>query len=91
VVAALSAAMRSEVTGAYNVGTGLETDVNHLFDLIAAAAGSSVTANHGPDRPGNQRRSCVAIGKIEAELGWKPQVPLAEGIRLTVDYFRQQD
>ena len=90
VVAAIAAAMRSEVTGAYNVGTSVETDVNHLYDLVASAAGSTATPAHGPDRPGNQRRSCVAIDKIKADLGWAPNVPLAEGIPMTVEYFRQE-
>ena len=90
VVAALTAALRSDVTGAYNVGTAQETDVNHLYELIAAAAESDLTPGHGPDRPGNQRRSCVAIDRIQAALGWAPQVSLAEGIPLTVDYFREE-
>ncbi|GAC1334393.1 MAG: SDR family oxidoreductase [Candidatus Dormibacteria bacterium] len=90
VVAAIAAAVRSDLSGAYNVGTSIETDVNALYALIAEAAGSGIKAEHGPDRAGNQRRSCVANGKIKADLGWEPRVALAEGIPLTVDYFRQE-
>jgi UDP-glucose 4-epimerase len=88
VAEAIASALRSDVTGSYNVGTATETDVNDLHGMIAAAAGSKASAVHGPARPGEQRRSCVAIDKIRADLGWSPRVPLSEGIPRTVDYFR---
>jgi UDP-glucose 4-epimerase len=90
VAGALLAALKSDVTGAYNVGTAIETDVNELYGQIAAAAGVNRPAEHGPGRPGEQQRSCVAIDRVREDLGWKPQVFLAEGIPLTVDYFRQE-
>ncbi|MEA2684486.1 MAG: UDP-glucose 4-epimerase [Chloroflexota bacterium] len=90
VVAALTAALRSDVTGSYNVGTASETDVNALYRMIAAAAGTDADAEHAPARPGEQLRSCVAVDRIAADLGWQPRVALAEGIPLTVDYFRKE-
>jgi UDP-glucose 4-epimerase len=90
VVGAIAAAVRSDITGSYNVGTSVETDVNALYQLIAAAAGVTTAAEHGPARPGEQTRSCVAIEKIRADLGWSPRVPLSEGIPLTVEYFRRE-
>jgi len=90
VAAALVAALKSDLAGAYNVGTSVETDVNHLYEQIAGAARVTRPADHGPARPGEQRRSCVAIDRIRHDFGWKPRVTLAEGIPLTVDYFRQE-
>ena len=90
VAAAVASALKSERTGLYNVGTEIETDVNQLHAQIAAAAGVRAPAEHGPARPGEQRRSCVATDHIRQDFGWAPRVSLAEGIPLTVDYFRQQ-
>jgi UDP-glucose 4-epimerase len=90
VVAAISAAMRSDVTGSYNVGTAIETDVNQLYGLIAAAAGSRAPAEYAPPLPGEQRRSCLAIDRIREDLAWQPRVSLAEGVPLTMDFFRRE-
>jgi UDP-glucose 4-epimerase len=82
----LLAAERS-FAGALNVGTGLETDVNALYAGIARAAGSSAAAVHAEARLGEQRRSCVSPAAAEAALGWRPEVPLQEGLARTLAFF----
>ena len=42
-----------------------------------------------PPRLGDLKRSCLDIGLAETVLGWRPQVALDEGVRRTVDYFRE--
>jgi dTDP-glucose 4,6-dehydratase len=45
-----------------------------------------------PDRPGHDWRYALNVGKIDAELGWQPQVGLDEGLRLTIAwYLEHQD
>ena len=39
------------------------------------------------DRPGHDRRYAIDAGKIEAELGWSPQVNVQEGLRRTVEWY----
>jgi UDP-glucose 4-epimerase len=90
VVDAFMRALGSEVQGNFNVGTGTETSVNELYREVARAVGSGAAAEHGPPRPGEQRRSSVDNTRIRTELGWEPKVQLTEGIGLTVDYFRTQ-
>ena len=40
-------------------------------------------------RRGDLKRSCLDIGLAERVLGWRPKVQLDEGVRRTVEYFRQ--
>ncbi|RMI09302.1 MAG: SDR family oxidoreductase [Calditrichaeota bacterium] len=74
----------------YNVGTGIETDVNTLFDKIAQFMDVPVEAVHGPAKPGEQRRSVLDYSRIKTELGWEPSVTLEEGLRRTVMFFREK-
>jgi UDP-glucose 4-epimerase len=74
----------------YNVGTGIETDVNTLFEQIHTAAGCGPAATHGPGAPGEQRRSCISADLIGSELGVEISTPLAEGIQITADWFSER-
>jgi UDP-glucose 4-epimerase len=90
VVQANLAALEREPCGAVNVGTGIETDVNRLAELILQASGSKSEVKHGPAKQGEQRRSVIDCTKAAEKLGWRPSVPLAEGLRRTVEWFRQR-
>ncbi|HEX8701021.1 MAG TPA: NAD-dependent epimerase/dehydratase family protein [Myxococcaceae bacterium] len=81
-------AFEKDYVGAVNIGTGIETDINRLFTLLAEAAGSNVKATHAPGKPGEQRRSCIDASLARKVLGWEPTVGIAEGLRQTVEYFR---
>ncbi len=72
----------------YNVGTGVETDVNELYEQIRSALGSDVAAVRGPAQPGEQLRSSISSHRLETELGVCPDTPLPEGIQRTADWFR---
>lgn len=72
----------------FNVGTGVETSDRQLHSLVAAAAGAPDDPELHPPRLGDLRQSCLDVGRAKRVLGWEPQVPLADGIRRTVDFFR---
>jgi UDP-glucose 4-epimerase len=76
--------------GVYNIGTARECDVSELFSLIAHAAGSSAGAQHGAEKPGEQRRSCLDVSRAAELLGWRPRVALEEGISRTVAWFAER-
>jgi len=78
-----------DVEGPINVGTGIETDVNRLYALLASAAGTDRPAKHAPAKPGEQMRSSVDPTRAGEVLGWRPTVALEEGLRRTVDWFRK--
>jgi UDP-glucose 4-epimerase len=94
VVSALLAA--SGKRGTYNVATGVETDVTTVWKELQAAAIASNAPGAGSDpaalepeladlRPGELQHSRLDISHAERELGWTPQVPIAEGLRRTYD------
>jgi UDP-glucose 4-epimerase len=74
---------------AINIGTAIETDVNTLYGHLARAAGTDKAAVHAPGKPGEQRRSCIDPGKAARALKWQPSVPLAQGLKQTLEWFRQ--
>lgn len=81
-------AFEKDYVGAVNIGTGIETDINRLFALLAEAAGSKQPVTHAPGKPGEQRRSCIDPSFARKVLGWEPSVGLADGLSKTVEYFR---
>ena len=74
--------------GAYNVGTGREMNVNELFGLLRVACATTGRAEHGAAKPGEQRRSCLSIERAATVLGWRPAVPVDQGLARTVAFFR---
>jgi UDP-glucose 4-epimerase len=86
----LKALDHPEVTGPVNICTGVETSVNGLYAGLVGAAGSTVAAQHGPARPGEQRRSCLSPALAARALGWRPTVSLAEGLGRTYRFFQKE-
>jgi UDP-glucose 4-epimerase len=91
VVAANIAALDARHVGAVNIGTGKETDVVTICNLLRNGVGSPVEAIHGPAKLGEQRRSCLEISLAQKVLGWKPEVSLQEGLARTIAYYRELD
>jgi UDP-glucose 4-epimerase len=86
VVAAMLAAADSTVTGAFNVGTGIETDVLELVRQLAELGGAEgFEPELAPPRTGEVQRISIDPGRARRELGWEAKVGLAEGLRLTLD------
>lgn len=67
-------------SGAYNVGTGAETSVNDLHEILTEISGGGHRPARGPANPGEQLRSSLDPGKAARLLGWHPKIGLAEGL-----------
>jgi UDP-glucose 4-epimerase len=78
VVDAFVAAAESSVAGELNVGTGRETSVLELIDLLGLAP------LHAAAAPGECRRSCLSAARAELALGWRPRTPLEAGLHATL-------
>ncbi len=90
VVDAISRASVNSLPGPFNVGTGIGTSTNRIFELVAQHCGHSEAAIHGPDRLGDINRISLDYSKAKRELGWTPQVSVEDGLKTTVDWFKQQ-
>jgi UDP-glucose 4-epimerase len=90
VVRANLTALDSAVSGAFNIGTGVETSVNRLYEELARNAGTSRAAEFGPPRAGEQRRSVILPARAARELQWRPQVELSAGLGQTLRFFRDR-
>jgi UDP-glucose 4-epimerase len=88
VVQANILALEKGLTGSYNVGTGIETSVNELYEAIRAAVREDRQAERAPARPGEQLRSSLDASKLARAAGWRPTTTITDGIARTVDYFR---
>ena len=90
VVEANLAMMGQETQGTYNVGTGVETSINDLFRILVQHTGSNCKEVHGPSKKGEQARSVIDNTKLRHEVSWEPKADLSEGLKKTVDYFRER-
>ena len=81
------AALAHDDVGAFNVGTGVETTVNALFDRINTLTEAGATRQHAAAKVGEQRRSCLNVSLAGQELDWQPQVALSDGLTQTVGFF----
>lgn len=87
VKALLNGSVRGEV---FQIATGIETSITELAERIQSLFGREVSIQHGPTRRGDAQRNYSAIGKAAALLDWTPRTDLEQGLRLTVDWFRER-
>ncbi len=88
VVRANLLALAHTISDIFNIGTGVENDVNTLFRIIKKSTSSSCEEKHAPAKMGEQLRSVIDSSKAKKILGWIPTVSLEEGLEKTVQYFR---
>lgn len=84
VVAANLLAIEKGGNAIYNVGAGVETSDQAIFDALARVTGYSGKPTYSAARPGEVTRICLDTKKIRKELRWQPRFSLEEGLRETV-------
>jgi UDP-glucose 4-epimerase len=82
-VAAATLAALEARGGVFNVGTGIATSVNDLYDAVRRIADADGPAEHAPARPGEIRNSVLDVGHAERELGWRREHTLEAGLAET--------
>jgi UDP-glucose 4-epimerase len=74
-------------SGAYNIGTGIETSVNELYELLRETSGKDLPPAHGPAKSGEQLRSSIDPKKASQVLDWHPETDLVAGLKQTLGFF----
>ena len=86
--AMILAAEHADSSQPFNVGTGVETKIRDLAELVAEAAGFNGETTWDTSRPDGQPVRYLDVSKARERIGFEAQVPLAEGLRRTVESFR---
>ena len=66
--------------GTFNVATGVETSVQELYSILAAAASSELEPELLPLREGELERSCMDPSHAERTIGWRARIDVADGL-----------
>lgn len=82
-------ALKSNIVGAFNVGTGKGTDVNALFFKLTKIFNFKENPKYGPPRPGDLRKSILNYDLIKNKLNWMPETGLESGLIDTVEWFKK--
>jgi dTDP-glucose 4,6-dehydratase len=74
----------------YNVGSGVEKSIEEIADLVLELTDRPASLKTiVPDRPGHDRRYLLDSSKLRRELGWAPEIEFVDGLRATVEWYRE--
>lgn len=76
--------------GPVNIGNPVENTMIELADAVLEQTGSTSEKIHVELPQDDPKQRCPDITKAKQVLGWEPKVPLAEGLKHTIDYYREQ-
>jgi dTDP-glucose 4,6-dehydratase len=88
----LSVLEKGEIGEVYNIG-GLDLDENLTLvrRILNLTRKPESLVSYVQDRPGHDRRYALNCKKIEAELGWRPAISLEDGLRRTIDWYKNDE
>jgi dTDP-glucose 4,6-dehydratase len=73
----------------YNISAGREETNERMAGRVLEVLGKPLSLiRHVEDRPGHDRRYALDSAKIQSELGWKPEISLTDGVKATIDWYR---
>ncbi|MDN3352826.1 NAD-dependent epimerase/dehydratase family protein [Actinomadura sp. DC4] len=87
VAEAFLAAARTGKAGVWNIGTGRETSILDLIDVVGKAAGRTLDPEFAPARAGEVLRSALTVDRARADLGWTAHTDLADGVRAVYEWI----
>ena len=90
VVKANVLALNNDFVGELNIGTKTETSTNEVFDKLVKELNLDLHKEYGQERIGEQVTSSLDYSKAKEILGWEPTVGFDEGVKKTVEWFKNK-
>ncbi len=75
----------------FNIATGTRVDLNQAFLILKRLTGYSGSLKYAAEREGDIKHSLADISRAGRQLGYKPTVHFEEGLRRTVEWYRERD
>ncbi len=86
----LLAASRDKAAGeVFNIGSGSCIRINQLWDIICQQSGRKIEPEYEPPRAGDIFKSIADISHAKSQLGFEPDCSFEKGIRITLDWYRE--
>jgi nucleoside-diphosphate-sugar epimerase len=86
----LACAASAEVAGeVFNIACNERTSLNSLYRRLQEMLGSEIEPIYGPPRAGDVRDSLADIGKGGRLLGYQGEIKFNEGLRRSIDWYRE--
>ena len=91
-LATLELSKKEEAIGkTINLASGMETSINDLVNRMIKVLGvEDYPVHHTQSRPGDVRRHCGGVGLAKELIQFKPQTPLEEGLKETIDWYLKE-
>lgn len=77
--------------GVYNLGAGIGTTVNQIFNQLKAITGYPLEPAYGPPKAGETLNIYLDSTHAKDELDWEPTVGLEDGLSSTLEYFKNTE
>lgn len=83
-------ALKTQTSSVFNVGTNKEITINSLLKLILKILNKKIKPIYKPLREGEIVKSKIDFSKIKKELGFQPEYTLENGLKETIDWFKEK-
>jgi len=87
----LAAKCEGAMGGVFNVGTGHETSINELADLVCDLGNAAVPIEHVENRAADFSRAVADLSQARAVLGFEPKITLREGLRRYLEWYIRRE
>ncbi|MBI5349894.1 MAG: LPS biosynthesis protein WbpP, partial [Chloroflexi bacterium] len=84
----LTAPAERAAGGFFNVAMGQATSLNQLVDMLNELINTNLKANYAPPRTGDIKHSTADVNKIKDALNYSPAISLIDGLKLTIEWYR---